>query len=50
MDKIPPKKQYIVRKVGQNFDGAIIESMGRRGLCQEDRARETTVTWNPGKT
>lgn len=30
MDKIPPKKQYIVRKVGQNFERAINESMGRR--------------------
>lgn len=30
MDKIPPKTQYIMRKVGQNFERAITESMSRR--------------------
>lgn len=49
--KSPPKKQYIVRKVGQNFEGAVVEIKGRKELSQGERAREKTiVTWNPGRT
>lgn len=50
MNEIPPKKHYLMRKVGQNFEEAITESMDRRGLCQKEGARkETRVTWNPGR-
>lgn len=44
-----PRKPYLVRKGGQNFEGAIIESMGRRGLCQEERAGEETGDMEPRK-
>lgn len=43
MDKIPPKKQYIVRRVGQNFEGAVVEIKGRKELSHRERVREKSM-------
>lgn len=43
----PSKKQYMVKKGEQNFEEAIIESIGRRGLHQKE---DTTVKWGPKRT
>jgi len=44
MDEIPPKETEYSQKSGTELKEAIIEGLGRRGLCQEGARKETVVT------
>ena len=51
MDKIPPIETGYCEKSGTGLMEAIIESLGRRRLCQKEGARkEAVLTENLGRT
>ena len=51
MDKIPPKETGYCEKSGTELMEAIIESLGRRCLCQREWAgKEAVPTQNLGRT